>query len=115
MGSVIAMTIAGTDITGYLRHQSLEITKTINSRPVLRCGLATRLDSDPYRPAVNSDVVVTDTGMRVFGGVLYTLVEGSVVNYLDRAMQVDAVGYELYADTSLINGIVNAGTLQSQM
>jgi len=111
---VVTMTIDGTDVLSYLQHDSLEIDQAINNRPSLKAALVAR-DGDSYRAPVNKDVIVTDDGTRVFGGVLYTLHETSVVDYRHRHMDIDAVGYEVYADKTVINGILASDTLKNQL
>jgi hypothetical protein len=101
-------------VLDYLQQESLEIDYVINGRPVLRSELVVR-DGNAYRPAVNADIVVTDDGTRVFGGVLYNMIENDVVDYRHRRVAIDGTGYAFYADKTLLNGILAAGTLKSML
>lgn len=112
---VVTATVDGTSIMPYLRGRSLQIDHYINQRPVLKCELNTKFTGDAYRALINKDIIVTDGGTRVFGGVTYNVVEDAVINLKARNMKVDGVGYEVYADKTLINGIVAGGTLKSQI
>jgi hypothetical protein len=111
---VVTMTIDGTTVLPYVQIGSLSIDHYINNRPVMKCRLRVK-DPDTYRTVVRKAVVVTNDAVTIFGGIVFSVKETDVINYKHRDLDVECVGYEVFADNVLINGIVAAGTLKSQL
>jgi hypothetical protein len=110
---VVTMTIDGTDVLPYLQF-GLSCEHYINNRPVLKCRLRVR-DGDSYRPVVRDEVVFTDDAVTLFGGIVFSVKETDVINYKHRDLDVDCVGYEVFADNVLFNGILGPDTLEAML
>lgn len=108
---VVTMTIDGGDVLSYLQT-GLTTDASINGRPTLRCKLRVR-DGDSYRPTIRDEVVLTDDGDTVFGGIVWRVQETDVINYKHRDLDVECTGFEALADVTLFNGTTSAGTLKS--
>src|SRR5688572_8578958 len=91
-----------TDALPYLQF-GMSCDHYINNRPVLRCRLRVR-DGDNYRPAVRDEVVFTDDAVTLFGGIVFSVKETDVINYRHRDLDIECVGYEVFADNVLFNG-----------
>jgi hypothetical protein len=111
---VVTMTIGGTDVLPYLQLETLEIDHSINNRPVLRCRLRVR-EPGTYRPNTGDDVIVVHDATRVFGGVVFSFTETDVVDYKHRDVQLECTGYEMFADNTLLNGILFSSDLKTMM
>jgi hypothetical protein len=110
---VVTMTIDGADVRPYLQF-GLSCDHYINNRPVLKCRLRVR-DGDSYRPAVRDEVEFTDDGVTMFGGIVFSVKETDVIDYKHRDLDVDCVGYEVFADNVLFNGILGPDTLEAML
>jgi hypothetical protein len=102
-----------TDVLPYLQIKSLQIEHYLNNRPVLRCRLRVK-EGVGYRPDARDEVVVTDDNgsgaVRIFGGIVFSVKETDVVDYKHSDFDLDCTGYEVFADSVLINGIVTGTT-----
>jgi hypothetical protein len=107
-----------TDALPYLQVKSLQVEHYLNNRPVLRCRLRVK-DGVGYRPDVRDEVVVTDDNgggpVRIFGGIVFSVKETDVVDYKHSDFDLDCTGYEVFADSVLINGIVVSATTKSML
>lgn len=111
---VVTFSIASTNVLPYLQVKSVLCDNYINQRPVMRFKLRVK-DGDSYRPSVRDQVEFTDDSEIIFGGVVFNVTETDVINYKHRDLSVDAVGYEVFADNVLFNGVVSAGDLKDQL
>lgn len=110
---VVTFSIDGTDVLGYLQR-GLSCDHYINNRPVLKCRLRVR-DGDSYRPSVRHEVVFTDDGVTMFGGIVFSVKETDVINYKHRDLELDCVGFEVFADNVLFNGVLGPDTLEDML
>jgi hypothetical protein len=110
---VVTMTIDGADVLSYLQR-GLACDHYINNRPVLKCRLRVR-DGDSYRPNVRDEVEFTDDGVTMFGGIVFSVKETDVVDYKHRDLDLDCVGYEVFADNVLFNGILGPDTMEAML
>jgi hypothetical protein len=110
---VVAMTIGGTDVLDYLQG-GLSCDQYLNGRPNLRCRLVVR-DGNSYRPELRDEVIITDDGTRVFGGIVFRVQETDVIDYKHRELTVECAGFEVFADVTVFNGATSAGTLKAAL
>jgi hypothetical protein len=110
---VVTFSIDGTDVLSYLQR-GLSCDHYINNRPVLKCRLRVR-DGDSYRPTVRDEVVFVDDGVTMFGGIVFSVKETDVINYKHCDLDLDCVGYEVFADNVLFNGILGPDTLEDML
>lgn len=110
---VVTFSIDGTDVLSYLQR-GLSCDHYINNRPVLKCRLRVR-DGDSYRPTVRDEVVFEDDGVTMFGGIVFSVKETDVINYKHRDLELDCVGYEVFADNVLFNGVLGPDTLEAML
>lgn len=110
---VVTFSIDGTNVLSYLQR-GLSCDHYLNNRPVLKCQLRVR-DGDSYRPNVRDEVVFEDDGVTMFGGIVFSVKETDVIDYKHRDLELDCVGYEVFADNVLFNGILGPDTLEDML
>jgi hypothetical protein len=87
------------------------ISETANGRALLRCAVLSR--NATYRPALDAEVLITENGVRIFGGHVNTPSEAGLGGKGVRAIetQISAVDFNALADRRyVIDGGFPAGT-----
>jgi|SRR5215471_2037886 len=92
---------------------SLQITETQNARNTLRLGVVSTNGS--YRPALDSDIVITEDGVRIFGGTIDRAAEAGVggVGLPPIVTTITASDYSGLAERQHVATTVPAGSLKA--
>lgn len=109
----LVLTIAA--VTKTLRAGTLHISQTANGRATASFNIVS--DDASYRPALNAEVILTENGTPIFGGLIERATE---VGVLDGALvgivtRVSAVDYHTYTDRRLVVLTIAAGTLKAAL
>lgn len=97
----IAITIQGVDRTSSVQWASLKI-ENILTKQVDRCTFKVWNYGDrTFRPRVGREVIITDAGTRVFGGVI-TKVSGEVIEYPKVEYTIECSDYTRILDQHLV-------------
>jgi hypothetical protein len=107
-----AVTIAGTSKE---LQESWNLRAATNSRHVLSFEVLSAAGT--YRPALNDEVLLTENGTRIFGGVINQLRERGSAGFGGTAMtcSCSAVDFNALADRRLINGINPSQSLKATL
>lgn len=113
--TTVVVTIEG---VAYTYHgATLNIQQQTNGRNKLTLEVDS-LDGS-YRPAVDDEVIVTESGTRRFGGVIEDYEESSIGGDETAGpglrYSITIVDFNSYADRRYVNTILPAGTLKSQL
>ena len=113
---VLALTIAG-DSKRYV-VSSLNVNYTLNGRTT--ASFDVRSNDASYRPALGAEVVLTDGGSTILGGVIQRVGERSVFG--DSMGDANAIytrvvvaDYHSYTERRFVNETLAAGTLKSML
>jgi hypothetical protein len=112
--ATVVVTIAAA--TKSIKAGSLNISMTANGRST--ASFAVESTDGSYRPAQDAEVVITENGTRIFGGLLEEPKErGSAGGKGIPAIvtSVSAADFNVYAERRYVNGTVPAGTFESQI
>ncbi len=93
-----------------LRLGSLNYQAVINGRDVLNCTIISELGA--YRPSLSDDVLLSENGTDIFGGIIDRIEETGVDQQpiADIASEITCVAYNVYADRRFIEETFAAGT-----
>lgn len=102
------LTVEGTERP--LRLDSLNYQAVINGRDVLNGTIISELGA--YRPSLGEDVLLSENGTDIFGGIIDRIEETGVDNQpiADIASEITCVAYNVYADRRFITETFVAGT-----
>ncbi len=109
----VVLTIAGSAKT--FRRNSLNISATANGRTT---ASFTVLSTDgSYRPALDAEVIITEGGTRIFGGLVNRPSEKGLLDGASNAIAtaVSAVDFNHYPERRAVNETIAAGTLKAAL
>lgn len=112
--AVPVVTIAGATKT--LRERSLYLSETANGRAALSFSVVSTDGS--YRPALDAEVIITEAGNRIFGGLVERPTEEGVMRTGYSAgiiTAISCVDFNSYADRRLVNGTFASATLKANL
>lgn len=112
----IALTIAGA--TKSWRAGSLKIMDPANGRST--ASLSIRSNDGTYRPALDAEVIITEDGTRIFGGLVQRPSERGILGdntgaYDAIETTISAVDFHSYTERRYVNETLAAGTMKSQL
>jgi len=112
--TTVTVTIEG---VAYAYHTgSLEIVEQTNGRNTLRIEVQSLTGA--YRPEKNDEIIVTNSGVRIYGGVIEDYEETGIGGESagpGLQFQISAVDFNSFTDRRFINGTLPAGTMKSQL
>ncbi len=96
----VVLTIGG--VTKELRRGSLNISQTANGRTTASFSVVSTDGS--YRPAMDAEVLITEDGTRIFGGLVERPTEQGLLAgaHAGITTQISAVDFHQYADRRII-------------
>lgn len=108
-----AVTIGG--VSRQIRDGSLLITETANGRNRLQCDIYSADRS--YRPAIDAEILITEDGTRIFGGVIDRADEAGVsgVGAPGIVTHVSAVDFNVFPSRRVLNLTIPTGTLKAAL
>jgi hypothetical protein len=111
--ATVVLTIGGT--TKQFRAGTFHLTQTANGRSTL--AFTVESTDGSYRPAQDAEVIVTEDGTRIFGGLLDQPREKGLVAGANAAIAtaISAVDFNHYAERRYVNETLAAGTLKSML
>lgn len=112
--ATVVITIAGD--TKQVKAGSLHITMTANGRST--AAFQVESTDGTYRPAQDAQVIITEDGTRIFGGLLEEPKErgGAGGKGIPAIVtSVSAADFNVYAERRFVNGTLAAGTLKSML
>jgi hypothetical protein len=106
-----AFTIAASSKT--IRSGSLRISETANGRNTMSCDVVSTNGS--YRPAIGAEVILTEDGTRIFGGLIDSTYEAGVGEYGSTAIvnSITCVDFNSYAERMFITNTSTSTTLEA--
>lgn len=111
------MAVYGIAIAGNVKSILIgwNISETANGRGRLVCKVAS--PTGAYRPAIDDDVIITEDGIRIFGGLIdKPTEEGRGGEGLTPIVTtISAVDYNVYADRVFVTEEIPAGTLKAAL
>lgn len=95
-----SITVGG--VVKEIKKQSLRISEANNGRNTLSAQILS--STGTYRPALDAEVIVTDNGVRVFGGVVRTAQEKGLgdLGVVPIVTTINASDFNVYADFRLV-------------
>jgi hypothetical protein len=107
------LTIAGA--TKVFRAGSLNISKTANDRTTASFEIVSTDGS--YRPAMDAEVILTESGTRTLGGLADVVTERGLVNGATDGIvtTVSVVDFNTYAERRYVNETIPAGSLEAAL
>jgi hypothetical protein len=107
------LTIAGA--TKVFRAGSLNISKTANDRTTASFEIVSTDGS--YRPAMDAEVILTESGTRTLGGLVDVVTERGLVNGATDGIvtTVSVVDFNTYAERRYVNETIPAGSLEAAL
>jgi len=107
------VTIGGSTKT--FQHSTLDITATVNGVDVLNAEVIS-LDGS-YRPALGEEVIITEDGTRIFGGLVQVVEESGLGGHgvTPITCRVMAQDYSAYASRRYVTATLAGGTLKSML
>jgi hypothetical protein len=112
--SVVVLTIAGTAKT--LRRASLHVSYTANGRATATFDVIS-IDGT-YRPPLDAEVIITEDGTRIFGGLVDKPREKGLMGgggSPSILTAVNAIDFNAYAERRYVNETLAPGTLKSML
>jgi hypothetical protein len=112
--ATVVITIAGT--TKSVKAGSLHISMTANGRST--ASFAVISTDGSYRPAQDAEVLITEDGTRIFGGLLEEPKEKGVAGGKGIpaiVTSVSAADFNVYPERRYVNATIPAGTFKSQI
>jgi len=114
--STIALSIGGASQS--YRVGSLDISRMVNGR--CTASFAVRSNDGTYRPAQDAEVLITEDGTRIFGGLVDGTTETSTLGanmgaYEAISTRVNAVDFNAYAERRYVKDDIAAGTLKAAL
>lgn len=109
----LVLTIGGTTKT--LRAGSLSISQTVNGRSTASFDVVSTDGS--YRPAIDAEVLITEDGTRIFGGLVQRPEERGIVSGYTAGIitKISCVDFNHYAERRLANGTQPEQTLEDYL
>jgi hypothetical protein len=106
-----AFTIAASSKT--IRSGTLRISETANGRNTMSCDVVSTNGS--YRPSIGAEVILTEDGTRIFGGLIDSTFEASVVEQGTTPIvnSITCVDFNSYADRIFITNTAGSTTLEA--
>jgi hypothetical protein len=110
----IVLTIDG--VQKYYRVGSLRISATNNGRKT--ASFDVRSNDGSYRPDRDEEVIITENGTRIFGGLVDKVTESSTIgdkwgSYAAISTRVSAVDFNHYPERRYVNETLASGSLKS--
>lgn len=107
------LTIAG--VTKTMQLDSLRITETVNSSNRLDCVVWS--NAGAYRPAIGAEVILTEDGTRIFGGIVDTVSEAGQggIGWSNIANRISALDFNSYATRRFLTARIQSGTLKAAL
>lgn len=112
----IALTIAATDRTAYLRQGSVRGTYAVGSRGTLECLVREKTSgAGVYRPAIDDAIVLADGATTIFSGKIIGVEDFAIVDpNTGTYSRITAVDQSQLAERTLVNATYASGsTLKS--
>ena len=113
-----ALTIGG--VTQTMQGGSLHVSRTANGQNTFSCNIL--WETGGTRPTLGADVVLTQDGTAIYGGLLDSFTEQGIDNTLSTVaaiIGINVVDYNLYAQRRFVRKTLTAslaaGTLKSQL
>jgi hypothetical protein len=112
----VALTIAGA--TKAYRIGSLNLPKPVNGRGT--ASFDVRSNDGTYRPAMDAEVILTENGTRIFGGLVDRPSERGILGdatgaYEGITTRVSAVDFHHYTERRVVSETIPAGSLEAAL
>jgi hypothetical protein len=112
----VALTIAGA--TKAYRIGSLNLPKPVNGRGT--ASFDVRSNDGTYRPAMDAEVILTENGTRIFGGLVDRPSERGILGdatgaYEGITTRVSAVDFHHYTERRVVSETIPAGSLEDAL
>jgi hypothetical protein len=110
----LVLTIAGA--TKFLKAGTFRVSQVANARAT--ASFTIESSDASYRPAMDAEVILTENGTRIFGGLAQRPEESGLFRngaLVGIATTLSAVDFNAYADWRAVNGTMPAGTLKDML